>query len=68
VGDSKSLAAQAAGGNSESVTEVEMGEVRRSRGGGRQLTASKDIRGQFLLPEESRWGMILLILLGGRQK
>lgn len=64
----RALLPRPADGNSESATEAEVGEARQSRGGRRQLAASGAIQGQCLLAEGSRWGMILLILLGGRQK
>lgn len=64
----RALLPRPADGNSESATEAEVGEARRSQGGCRQLAASRGRWGQFLLAEGSRWGMILIILLGGRQK
>lgn len=68
LGDSRSFAARPTDINSESATEAEVGEAGESWSGHRQLAASRHRRGQFLLAEGSKQGMILLILLGGRQK
>lgn len=62
------MPARPADGTGESAAEAEVGEARWSRGGRRQLAASRGRRGQFLLAERSRRGTILLISLGGRQK